>query len=124
MRVLVLALALLAALKIWVQDGAYRAAAEDAIVAAYRAPAAEACAEASRLSPSAAPAGQGAVGWAASPTSRLAIGDPTLTVRLWQVDHGDWHARFRQLYLVLGGGDAGLSCSYDLSAGKAKVFRS
>lgn len=122
MRVIVLALALLAALKIWVQDGAYRAATEDAIVAAYRAPAAEACAEASRLS--AAPAGQGAVGWAASPTSRLAIGDPALTVRLWQVDHEDWNARFRQLYLVFGGGDAGLSCSYDLIAGKAKVFRS
>lgn len=117
-----LALALLVALKIWVQEGAYRAATEEAIVAAYRAPAAEACARASGSATVSADGG--ALGWAASPTSRVSVGNPAIPVRLWQVEHEQWHARFRQLYVILGGGPSGLSCTYDLSAGKAEVSRS
>ena len=78
MRVLLLALALLAVLKIWAHESAYRSATEEALVSAYRG----------------------------------------------QFDHELWDARYRQPYLILGDGPAGLSCTYDILAGSAEVDRS
>lgn len=124
MRALVLALALLAALKIWAQESAYRSATEEALVSAYRARAAEACARVSPLAPIAPRETADALDWAASPTLRVAVGNPAIRVHLWQLDHELWNARFRQPYLILGDGPAGLSCTYDLLAGTARVSRS
>lgn len=119
---MVLALALLAALKIWAHESAYRTATEDAIVAAYRASAAEACA---RVSPFATVSSDhGALGWATSTAPRVAVGNPDLRVYLWEIDHELWNARFRQAYLILGGGPEGFSCTYDIMAGTAEVSRS
>ena len=123
MRALVLALALLAALKIWVQDSVYRSATEDALVAAYRARAADACA---RISPSASrtPGTQGLVDWSREAEPRLTVGNPAVRVRVWELDHELWDARFRQPYLILSAGRAGLSCAYDILADTAEIARS
>lgn len=59
MRALILALALLAAGKIWFQDTLYRTATEDALVAAYRAPAAEACTRTASAAQSSHAGGEG-----------------------------------------------------------------
>lgn len=122
MRALVLALALLATLKIWVHESAYRSATEDAIVAAYRARAAEACASVSPFAT--VSSDHGALGWAASDAPRVAVGNPDLRVYLWEVDHELWNARYRQPYLILAGGPTGFSCTYDIIAGTAEVSRS
>lgn len=113
MRALVIALALLAALKVWVQDSVFRTAAEDAIELAYRARAADACAHLDSTD------------WSTGVESRIAVGNPSLPVRIWQLDHELWNARFRQPFLILTapGGQA-LSCTYDILAGTAAIQRS
>lgn len=121
MRAFVLALALLAAFKIWVQDSFYRSATEEALVAAYRARAASACAG---LAQSATPASgsAGTQDWTVEP--RFVVGNPALRVHIWQFDHEQWNARFRQPYLVLPGPTHGISCTYDILAGTAEIIRS
>lgn len=123
MRALILALALLAGLKIWIQDSAYRTAAEEAILLAYRARAANACAGASRpVTPE--PGAGSPVDWATGAEPRVRVGNPALPVRIWEFDHELWDARFRQPYLVLTAPGASLSCTYDILAGTAAVARS
>ncbi len=120
MRALVLALALLAAAKIWVQDSFYRFATEEALVSAYRARAAIACAS---LAP-ASTASASDPDWATRAEPRLSVGNPALRVHLWQFDHEQWNARFRQPYLVLSAGNPGVACTYDILAGTAEISRS
>jgi hypothetical protein len=121
MRAFVLFLALLVALKIWVQDSVYRAATQEALVAAYRARAAQACA--ASTSAASAPAGGTAIDWLKDDDARVAIGKPSVPVHFWQLDSDLWEARFRQPYLLLSGGN-GLSCAYDLLGDTAEVLRS
>jgi hypothetical protein len=47
------------------------------------------------------------------------FGDRNRSVALWQVDHGDWTARFRSVTLVLSTDD-GRVCRYDVATGQAK----
>jgi hypothetical protein len=120
MRALVLALALLAGTKIWIQDSVYRTAAEEAIVLAYRARAADAC---TGLAGSMAPGlAMQRTDWSAAAEPRVSVGNPAIAVRIWQFDHELWNARFRQPYLVLAA--PGASCTYDILAGTAAVARS
>ena len=121
MRALILTLAVLAGIKIWVHERAYRTATEDAIVHAYRIRAAEACAGATR---SAMPPVAADADWTSGSEPRLAIGDPALPVHIWQFDHELWNARFRQPYLVLSAPVPALSCTYDILAGTASIARS
>jgi len=122
MRFLVLALALLAGLKIWIQDTVYRSAAEEAIVLAYRARAADACAGASRSGPE--PGQQAAADWSSGAEPRVTVGNAALGVHIWDVDNALWNARFRQPYLVLTAPGAGLACTYDILAAMATITRS
>jgi hypothetical protein len=114
MRALVVSLALLAALKIWVQDSLYRSAAEEALVSAYRMRAADAC---TRISAA-------GVDWSRDSQPRVTIGNPAVAVHIWQFEHELWNARYRQLYLVLSRGGSGPSCSYDILADRAEISRS
>ncbi|MCC7253322.1 hypothetical protein [Hyphomicrobium sp.] len=114
MRALILALALLAGTKIWIQDHIYRTAADEAIVVAYRALAADACTSAS---PDVA--AKGSTGWSSVAEPRVAVGNPALPVRFWEFDHALWNARFRQPYLVLS--LEGAACTYDILAGTAAI---
>lgn len=123
MRALVLALALLAGLKIWIQDSVYRTATGDALLAAYRSRAADACAAVGGT----LPAGgykQSAADWSQAAEPRVAVGNPAVQVRIWDVDNELWNARFRQPYIVLSAEAAGLSCAYDILAGTASITRS
>ncbi len=122
MRALVLSLALLAGLKIWIQDSVYRSAAEDAIILAYRARAADACAGASRALPRSG--SEGTADWSSGVEPRVTVGNPALGVHIWEFDSELWNARFRQPYLVLSAPGASLSCTYDILAATAAVTRS
>jgi hypothetical protein len=121
MRALILTLAVLAGIKIWVHERAYRTATEEAIVHAYRTRAADACAGATR---SATPPVAEGADWTRGSEPRLAIGDPALPIHIWQFDHELWNARFRQPYLVLSSPSPALSCTYDILAGTASITRS
>jgi hypothetical protein len=123
MRALVLTLALLAALKIWVQDSVYRAATEEALVTAYRTRAADACSQANPLmNRSTGP--EGPVDWSADSEPHLTVGNPAIPVHIWEFDHELWNARFRQPYLILSVGRTGRACTYDILAGTAEITRS
>jgi hypothetical protein len=121
MRALILALAVLAGIKIWVQDSFYRTATGEALVLAYRGRAADACAGASGP---AAPGAAGGPDWSAGAEAHVRVGNPAVPVRIWQFDHELWNARFRQPYLVLSAPGAALSCTYDILAGTAAITRS
>ena len=121
MRAFVLFLALLVALKIWVQDSFYRAATQDALVAAYRVRATQACAASS--SPVPAPADAGAIDWSKDDEVRVTIGKPSVAVHIWDIDNELWDARYRQPFLMLSSG-TGYTCAYDLLAGTAEIIRS
>jgi hypothetical protein len=119
MRLLVLALALLAGLKLWAQDTVYRSATEEALVAAYRDRAVTAC----QKEP-ARDARTSAVNWSNASAIKLVIGDSNLSVYVWEVDHELWNARYRNPYLVLTPSDrASLVCTYDIGLGTAHVSR-
>jgi len=123
MRAVVLLLALLATLKIWVQDNAYRAATEEALVSAYRVRAADACASAKPADRSGARQ-ESALDWTTGAEPRLTIGNPALPVHFWEFDSELWNARFRQPYLVLSIGGTGRTCSFDILAGTAAITSS
>lgn len=110
MRAIVYILALFAAFKIGAQEYLFRASARDVIVAAYRDRAIQACrGDAGSSIPAEA--------WGTPAEIRLSMGKSNLDVRLWQVDHRLWNARFRNPYLLVSpGGEkgAGLVCEYDI----------
>lgn len=118
MRALVLALALLAGLKIWIQESAYRSATEDALMLAYRAKAADAC----RQHETSSAGSEQAIDWS-SAAARLAIGNPAVSVHIWDFDNALWNARYRQPYMVLSATEASRSCAYDILGGTAEVSR-
>lgn len=117
MKVVVLMLALLAALKVGHQEYMLRTAAHEIIVAAYRDRAVAACQKDTR--------GQQTAAWARPSQIRLVIGKSNLDVYFWQVDHTLWNARFRNPYLFLATGDRPnrVFCEYDIVHGAASVFR-
>lgn len=121
MGALILALAVLAGLKIWVQESAYRTATEEAIVQAYRARAADACRGASQSMPQISTVD---ADWSSGAEPRVTVGNRAVPVHIWQFDHELWNARFRQPYLVLSSPGPALSCTYDILAGTAVVARS
>lgn len=124
MRAFVLALALLAGIKVWLQDSAYKSATEEALVAAYRDRAVAACrkeGQKTRLSPELAAF---ATDWQADTEVRLSAGNSAVQVHFWQVDHELWNARYRNLYLILTSGSVGLTCAYEIATGTAEISRS
>jgi hypothetical protein len=122
MRAFVLALALLAALKIWAQDTSFRNAAEQALVVAYRERAVTACQkepQKSHISPELAAF---ATDWSNGIEIHLATKGGAY--RLWQLDEEAWSTHAKTLHLVLTSGAVGLTCTFDLAAGTAEITRS
>ena len=125
MRFIVVALVLLAGLKVWTQDRIYRSAMSDALVVAYRDRAAQSCFKATE------PAGQGkmvkvatvaANPWMSSPTATIAIGNPRTDVALLDFDNPLWNVRYRHPHLVLAGSSAvDPACMYDVVVGVAHI---
>lgn len=122
MRAVVYLLALLAAIKIGTQEYLFRTSARDVIVAAYRERAIQAC----QGDAAAAAAGLGPAAWGKPAEIRLAMGKSDLDVRLWQVEHQLWNARFRNPYLLVtpaGEAASRFVCEYDVVHRAAQVQR-
>lgn len=121
MRLLVLALALLAGSKVWFQESQFRAGAEAAIVAAYRGRAVEACSKAPALAAQGYARSVLAVDWTRPSEVSLSAGNRSVPVQFWQFEHPLWNARFKNPYLILTPPDqqAGLVCKFDVLSGEA-----
>lgn len=136
MRLLVLVLAALAGFKIWASNHLYRQAAEDVIIAAYRDRAIAAC-QRDTLAQPAAPAQASGGGpllvssWARPAAIRVVIGKPGLAVAVWDTEHADWRARYKQAFLMLEPAGAATetraearsACAYDITANHASLVR-
>lgn len=116
-RFIVLGFAVLACLKVWIQDRIYRASVGDVVVQAYRDRAEQACRKEfikSNITPAAA--------WPAHFGGEVTIGNSSANVALWDFDNPLWNVKFRHPNLVLSGNDtASPSCNYDLVAGIATL---
>ncbi len=115
MRLLVIALAVLAGFKVWTQDRIVRTMMGEAIVQAYRARAEQSCqkqAESSGKRP--------AIPF--SETADIVIGNPHLNVAIWDVESPLWDMRFRHPHIMLTSSrDGRLSCAYDVKIGVASL---
>lgn len=112
MRTFVIVLALLAAAKFGTQEFLYRAATEEALIAAYGERAIEACRNEARSR------GLSAAAQAAAKPGdlRLMIGKPDLDVAFWDLTNSHWAKRYRTTYLqlTLGSGLGRVVCAYDV----------
>lgn len=125
MRLVVLALALLAGAKVWYQDSLFRSGAEEALVAAYRTQAIEACRKEPQRDARGETLAAFTVDWAHPSSIHMSSGSRTVPVHLWELDHPKWNARFRNPNLVLASGDrhSGLVCAFDVLTGQASLVR-
>jgi hypothetical protein len=125
MRMFVLILAALTAVKLWHRDETYRAAADQAVVAAYLAQASAACQKIRQVANDGSALSPFPINWATPERSRLSAGNTLLSVRFWQVDNVQWTSRFKAPHLVLESGEqtGGVACAYDLSGGQATIGR-
>ena len=117
-----LALAVLAGLKIWTQDTFYRSATEDAIIDAYRDRAIAACQKEPRRTKRAIACAFDR-DWASPTSVHLVIGNSNISVHVWEIDHEQWDARFKHAYIVLAAGErhARLICAYDIARRSAEI---
>lgn len=121
MKFIVAALALLAVIKLYVQDQIYRSATSDALIAAYRSDAIAAC-QKDRTNQTADLAGPN---WLKPSSIALQIGRSDLGVNLWEISDARWEAAYKQPYLVLAPSDpqAHLTCTYDINVNVASITR-
>lgn len=123
MRFVVIALALLAGLKIWNNERLYRAATEEALVAAYRERATSACQKDAARQLTGAAAQAAPMLWARPGEMSLVIGKPRLDVAIWDVDNPHWAARYKKAFLVLKSSDKATEavCAFDVLSGQAEI---
>jgi hypothetical protein len=125
MRAVAIFLVLLAAGKFGYQEYLFRAATRDAIIGAYREHAVEAC----RNDTGSRSLGLGPQAWANPRDVKLMIGKTSLDVYLWQTDHAQWNARYRNPYLLLTASQTpgqradGVRCEYDIVNAAAAISR-
>jgi hypothetical protein len=121
MRTVVFGLILLAVGKVWFQDHTYRTAMTDAVVEAYRDRAVEVC----RLSASRRAPGSrevvGAAAWGPSSKAEAVVGNPSVSVAIWDTENPLWSQRFRDLQLVLTSMNSAMRCTYDVRHGAATL---
>jgi hypothetical protein len=115
MRMIVIAFAILAGLKVWTQDRFVRAALSEALVQVHRERAQQLCQK------EAAKPGKPVPQWASVP-AEVTIGNADTNVALWDFDNPLWDVRYRHPHLVLPAtGTSSTRCSYDLVAGLARI---
>jgi hypothetical protein len=122
MRTILLGLVLLAGMKVWFQDHAYRTAMADAVVEAYRERAIEVCRR-SATKRGAGARDDGASVWGSASATEAVIGNPDIDVAIWDTQNPLWGQRFRDPHLILTASQGGLGerCAYDVRAGGATV---
>jgi hypothetical protein len=121
-RTILLGLAMLAVAKIWYQDHTYRTAMADAIVEAYRDRALEVCRR-NTVKRVGGARDLAASTWNVTSTAETVIGNPELSVAIWDTQNALWNQRFRDLHIVLTSA-AGERCSYDVRQGAATMTAS
>lgn len=124
MRAVVIILALLVAAKVWAQDKLHREAANEALLAAYKLHAEAACVARPQTDARGMPVAVGSVNWKQPETSEVLLGNPRLSVPLWQLEHPQWDARYKNPVVRLTVGDrfSRLACDYDVMTGKAELL--
>jgi hypothetical protein len=124
MRAVVIVLALLVGAKVWTQDKLYRDAAGDALLAAYKLHAEAACVARPQTDVRGMPVAVGSVNWKAPEGAEVMLGNPRLSVPVWQFDHPLWNARYKNPIVRLTVGDrySRLACDYDVMTGKAELL--
>jgi hypothetical protein len=123
MRAFIIFLAILAGLKVWTQDRMYRNAAGEALLAAYQSKAMAACQSLPPTDARGMPLSAGSVDWTRSETAEVIIGNPNVSVYVWQVDDALWNVRYKHPIVRLRMGDrlTRLTCDYDVTAQSATV---
>jgi hypothetical protein len=121
MRAVVIFLALLAAAKVGYQEYLFREATRDAVIVAYKEHAVQACQKDARSQAF----GVGPQAWANPKAVKLVIGNRSLDVYPWQIDHAKWNARYRNPYLHLTASQRSdtVSCEYDIVNAAAAISR-
>jgi hypothetical protein len=124
MRAVVMVLALLVAAKIWTQDKLHRDAANDALLAAYKLHAEQTCVGRPQTDARGMPVAVGSVDWKKPDTAEVLLGNPRLSVPVWQFEHPQWNARYKNPVVRLTVGDrySRLACDYDVMTGKAELL--
>jgi len=124
MRAVVIFLALLVAGKVWTQDKLHQEAANEALLAAYKLHAEAACVVRPQTDGRGMPVAVGSVDWKRSETAEVLLGNPRLSVPVWQFEHPQWNARYKNPIVRLTVGDrfSRLACDYDVMTGTAELL--
>jgi hypothetical protein len=66
----------------------------------------------------------GSVNWKQPETAEILLGNPRLSVPLWQFEHPHWNARYKNPVVRLTMGDrfSRLACDYDVKSGKTELL--
>lgn len=123
MRAIVIALAVLAALKIWVHHSLYRSASEQALLNAYLHQAVGACDRSTQKGGRAHKVAGQRRGWSEFRSAKVVIGDSALPVSLWQIDHKLWDQKFKTPFIHLQASNAPRPdiCIFNVMTGLALV---
>jgi endo-1,4-beta-D-glucanase Y len=117
MRTIVIAVAALAAAKVWTQDRYVRASMSEALIEAYRERAQAVCGREALKSGT-----SGTAIWTSSSPPEITIGSKVARVMIWDYDNPLWPVRYRNPHLVLtASAPRKLTCSYDVAVGVAFV---
>lgn len=125
MKALVIVLAILAGVKVWTQQSLFRAASEQALMKAYGSAAMASCQKTSRRGTKLIPNLRQSIDWSQVHSAKVVIGDETIDVAIWQVDHENWEQRFKMPYIHLKTGQASKPhvCIFNVMTGTALVRR-
>lgn len=126
MRMVVIGLLLLAGFKVWTQDRVYRSVMSEALIEAYRERAVEVCRKQSGKGARQASNGSVTLPWGSSSDAQIVIGNPEVSVALWDTENPQWGERYQHPNLVLtaSAGEASQRCAYDLRDGLATLSSS
>lgn len=124
MRAVLILLALLVAAKVWTQDKLHRDAANDALLAAYRLHAEAACMSRPQTDGRGVPVAVGSANWKQPETAEVLLGNPRLSVPVWQLEHPQWNARYKNpvVRLTIGDRFSRIACDYDVMTGKTDLL--
>jgi hypothetical protein len=70
------------------------------------------------------PVAVGSVNWKQPEKAEVMLGNPRLSVPVWQLEHPMWDARYKNPIVRLTVGDrySRLACDYDVMSGKAELL--
>ncbi|MCB1509782.1 MAG: hypothetical protein KDJ36_02675 [Hyphomicrobiaceae bacterium] len=116
MRIILLAIALLAVVRFAIFEYLDRTAKQDVIINAYKEHALAACKRQATVTAVTAD-------WSKPASIRLTIGKRDLDVYIWQTRNSLWQARYKNAYLfvTLGRNSAAVYCEYDITNDVASV---